>query len=86
MAHLLAIFPILGAKKFVPKNPALSRRTSYGFVAPCQNLQKTNDKIPRKRLNRWKDGRTDGRMEGQMEGQADPILQDPYGYHWGSNN
>ena len=43
-------------KKFFPKNPALSRTTSYGFLAPCQNLEKTNGTIPRKRPDRQKDG------------------------------
>ena len=46
---------ILGQKNFFPENPALSRTTSYGLLAPCQNSEKTNDTIPRKRL----DGRTD---------------------------
>ena len=46
---------MFGANKFFPENPALSRTTSYGFLAPCQNSEKTNDTIPRKRL----DGRTD---------------------------
>ena len=31
------------------------------FLAPCQNLDKTNDKIQRKHLDRWKEGRMDGR-------------------------
>ena len=43
------------------ENPALSRTTSHGFLASCQNLAKTNDTIPRKSL------------EKQMEGRADPI-------------
>ena len=33
--------PFLGQKKF-----------SYGFLAPCQNLEKVNDTIQRKRLDR----------------------------------
>ena len=45
------ILPILGAKNFFSKNLALSEATSYGFLAPCQNLEKTNDPIPRKCLN-----------------------------------
>ena len=68
------IFPIFGAKKFFPKNPALSRTTSHGILAPCQNLEKVNDTIPRKCPDKWKDGRTDRRMEGWMEGRTDPIL------------
>ena len=57
-AHFWSIFPIFGAKHFFLKNPALSRTTSYGFLVPCQNLEKTNNPIPRKRPDRWKDGRT----------------------------
>ena len=43
-----AIFPIFWAKK-VFRDLALSQTTSYGFLAPGQNLGKTNDTIPRKR-------------------------------------
>ena len=53
-------------KKNFLGNPALSHTTSYGFLAPCQNLEKVNDTIQRKCPDRWKDGRT--------EGQTDPIL------------
>ena len=53
------IFPIFGAKKFFfKKNADQPRPTSYGFVTPCQNLEKTNGPIPRKRT----------------DGQTDPIL------------
>ena len=52
-------FPILGAKVFFLENPALSRTTSYWFLASCQNLEKTNDTIPRNRPDWWKDGRKD---------------------------
>ena len=48
-----------GKKKF-PENPALSRTTSYEFVAPCQISEKTNDTIPRKHLDR----RTEGQKHG----------------------
>ena len=54
---------MLEAKNFFLENPALSRTTSYGFLATCQNLEKTNDTIPRKCL----DGRTDG---GREDGQT----------------
>ena len=54
------IFPIFWAKKIFPKNPALSSTTSHGILAPCQNLEKINDTIPRKRPERRKDGRMDG--------------------------
>ena len=33
-------------------------RTSYGFLAPCQNLVRTNGTIPRKCLDKWKDEQT----------------------------
>ena len=53
------IFPIFGAKKFSGKL-ALSSTTSSKFVARCQNLEKTNDTIPRKcpdrQKDRWKNG------------------------------
>ena len=78
-------WPIFGpfsdfrAKTFFPENPALSCTTSYGFLASCQNSEKTNDTtISRKRLGRRTDGRTKGR--------TDPILQDSSGYRRGSNN
>ena len=51
------IFPIFEKKNFFLENPALSRTTSYGFLASCQKLQKTNDTISRKRPDRQKDGR-----------------------------
>ena len=55
--------PFLGAKIIFPENPAPSRTTSYKFLAPCQNLARTNDAISR---NPWTDGKTEGR--------TDPIL------------
>ena len=61
MAHFWPIFPILGAKKFFLENPALSHTTSYGFLASCQNLEKTNDTIPRKCPDRQKDEWKDDR-------------------------
>ena len=57
LAHFRSIFPLLGAKKTFLENPALSHTTSYGFLAPCQNLEKNYDKIPRKCLDRQKDRR-----------------------------
>ena len=38
------------------KNLALSRTTSHGFLVSHQNFEKTNDPIPRKRLDWQKDG------------------------------
>ena len=58
MTHFWSILPIFGAKTFFPENPALSSTTSYGFLAPYQNLEKNNDNIPRKQMEGWKDGQT----------------------------
>ena len=52
----------LGQKIF-PENPALSYTTSYGFLAPYQNSEKTNDTIPRKRLDRKTNGTAEGRTD-----------------------
>ena len=60
LAHFRPIFPILGAKKIFPENPALSHTTSNGILVPCQNLEKIDDTIPRKRPDRRKDGRKHG--------------------------
>ena len=70
LAHLWHIFPIFGAKKVFLENPPLSRTTSYGFLTPCQNLEKVNDAIQRKRLDRRKDKRTDGQKNGRTVGQT----------------
>ena len=40
LALFWSVFPILGAKTFFPENPALLHTSSYGFIAPCQNLVK----------------------------------------------
>ena len=51
-----------GKKIFFPETPALSRTTSYEFLAPCQISEITNDTIPRRAgggTERRKDGRTD---------------------------
>ena len=45
-------------KKKIPKNLALSHTISFGFLAPCQNLEKNNDTIQRKCPDIWKDGET----------------------------
>ena len=60
--HFWSIFPILGAKNFFPENTALPHTASYGFLAPCLNLEKT-DKILRKHLDRRTDERTGGRTD-----------------------
>ena len=56
MSHFWFIFSIFEAKKFFPENLALSRTTSYRFLAPCQNLE---------RMEVQKDGRTEGWKDGQ---------------------
>ena len=43
LAHFGSIFSIFGAQKIFLESPALSRTTSYRFLAPCQNLEKVND-------------------------------------------
>ena len=51
-----SIFPHFGAKKNFPESLSLSRTTSYGFLAPCQNSEKkTNNTITRKCPDRQKD-------------------------------
>ena len=32
--------------------------TLLGFLAPCRNSEKPNDPIPKKHLDRWKNGQT----------------------------
>ena len=54
LVHYWPIFPNFVGTIFFPDEPG---KTSYGFLAPCQHLQNTNDPIPRKRLARRKDGR-----------------------------
>ena len=41
----------------------LSHTTSYGFLASCQKLEKTNYRIPKKCPDRWRDGGMDERMD-----------------------
>ena len=59
LAHFWNIFPIFGADRILLKNLALSRTTSYSFLVLCQNLEKNNNTILRKRLDRRKDKRKD---------------------------
>ena len=47
-----------GDEKIFPENPALLHTTPHGVLAPCKNLEKINNAIPRKRPNRRKDGQT----------------------------
>ena len=58
--YFWASFQIFGHQIFFQKNPALSRTISYVFLAPCHNLEKTNDPIPRKCPDRRKGWRTEG--------------------------
>ena len=51
-------FPNFWGKKIFLENPALSGTTSYGFLAPCQNLKKLMIQFK-------ENARTDGRKEGQ---------------------
>ena len=53
----LVRYPNFGDKKFFSGKSGSV--TQYGFLAPCQNLEKTNNKIPRKRPDRETEGRTD---------------------------
>ena len=53
------VFSHFWGKIFFPENLALSRTTSYGILAPFQNLEKANDIIPTKHPDRWKDSRID---------------------------
>ena len=55
----LTHFPNSWGKKNFSRKSGCDTQTSHRFLAPCQNLEKTNDAIPRKRPDRWKDGRTD---------------------------
>ena len=57
------IFLIFGTKNFFLQNPTLSSTTSYEFLASCQNLEITNDTIPRKCPDRWIDRSADGRTD-----------------------
>ena len=43
-----------GKKNFSRKSGSVT--ISYGFPAPCQNAEKTNDTIPRKHLDRKTEG------------------------------
>ena len=60
LAYFLVHFPNFGGKTFFPENLAL-----YGFLPQCQNLEKTNDAILRKCLDRWKDRGMEGWKDKQ---------------------
>ena len=48
------IFQFWDKKNFYGNSGSVTHN-SYGFLAPCQNLEKTRDTIPRKRLDRRTD-------------------------------
>ena len=64
------IFPIFGAKRFFLKNRALSRPTRHVPLTQCWVSEKTNEPIPWKLTNRWKDGRVDGTTDGRIDRQT----------------
>ena len=61
------------------QNPALSRTTSHGILALCQNLEKLMTQFQ-------ENVQTDRRTEGQLEVPTDHMLSDPSDYHQGSKN
>ena len=54
--HFWPIFPIIWAKTFFHEIELLCK-TSQGFLAPCQNSEKSNDPISRKHPNRCQEAR-----------------------------
>ena len=59
LAHFWPIYPNFGAQIFFSGKSDSAKHNFIWFLAPCQNLEKINDAIPRKRLNRRKDGQKD---------------------------
>ena len=78
MAHFGPSFPILGAKKILTENPALSRTTSHGILAPCQISEKTKIQSQEKV---WAEGRTEGQTDRRMNR---PYFIGPFGLFGGS--
>ena len=69
-------FPNFGGKKnFSGKSGSATHNfILYKFLVPWPNLEKTNDTIPRKRLDRRTNRRrTKGRKGGRTEGRTNPI-------------
>ena len=56
LANFWPVFSVLGAINFFARNQALSRTTSYGFLAPCQIYKKLMVKFQE---NARRDGRTE---------------------------
>ena len=48
LSRFWTIFPFLGAKKIILENLPQLGKTSYEFLAPHQNLEKSNNIIPKK--------------------------------------
>ena len=65
-----------GKKNFSQKIRLFQAQLHMSVQHHANFQKKTNDTIPRKRLDR--------RTEGRTEGRTDPILQDPSSYHRGS--
>ena len=63
-------FGYLFLRGFSLKNPALLHTTAQGSLIPCQISEKTNVQIPRKLLERQKDGRKYGQKDGGKVGQT----------------
>ena len=59
-----------GQKKKIQKI-LLSCKTSYGFLVPCQDLEKIDHVIPRKRSDGRMEGRKDGRSERRNDRRTD---------------
>ena len=53
-----------GAKKLFLENPAVMHNF-IGILVPCENLEKTDDTIPRKHPERRTERRTERRKDGQ---------------------
>ena len=49
-----------------------------GFQHYAKIYKKTNDAIPRKCPDRWKDGRMDGRTDGMTDGRMEERTDRPY--------
>ena len=81
-ANNINFWPIsqsFGTKKNLLKYLGLSRTTSLGFLVTRQNLKKTsNDRIPRQRPDRQKDGQEDGRILDHVQPKITKI---PFRFH-----
>ena len=58
LTYFFLISPIFGAKTFFQKIGLLCT-TSYEFLAPWENSEKSQDQIPRKNPDRCQEGRID---------------------------